>query len=264
MATGNVIHKGGSMINRISATGRIVGIKPSSNGISGTITVAVKTVYRILIRGQGENTARDNYLVFNYSGHNQTVNGTERFKKGDHVHVTGHVTSFVRSSGERPQTEIVNFYLDTIEVLRTDFEKTFGISGGHYPSDNVSLCAEGRIAGINTLNNNGLILRIDLSGGDNRNFINILVYDALAQIAKTYSIGDDICFCAQVRTLNKEERKERDWNQFRVTGLARLEKSQKAYSKSMSAKNSEVESPVSGTMPSIYSLQKQNESQQPV
>lgn len=210
------------MVNRLTATGVIVGTRSYKNG-SGTITVAVKTAFRIIKNSQGENAVRDDYLVFNYNSQSKPDDIATRFKKGDHVQITGHTASFIRANEKNAGTEIINFYIDTIEPTTTEFEKTFGVAGGHYPADAVALCAEGVIVGITTLNNAAVLMRLNLSDNKRKNYINVLAYDKYAEMAKQCKIGDSVCFSAQIKTLDEDVRNGRDFNQFRLTGLARFD-----------------------------------------
>lgn len=210
------------MVNKLTATGVVVGIRPYKNG-RGTITVAVKTAFRIMKNKQGENVARDDYLVFNYNDQSEPKDIATKFKKGDHVQIVGHTASFLKENEQSSSTEIINFYVDSIEPAVTEFEKTFGVKGGHYPSDEVALCAEGIIAGISAIGRTSVLVRLNLSNNGRRNFINVLAYDEYAEMIKQCKIGDSVCFCAQIRTLDEEVRGNRDFNQFRITGLAKFD-----------------------------------------
>jgi hypothetical protein len=210
------------MVNRVTVTGTVLGIKQNSDGVSGSYTVVARTIYGVVKAGKKSSAVRDNLLVFNYNSAAKLPSGAANVKKFDHVRVTGHVNSFVRINKNNVPMEVRNLYLDSMEKVTTEFEKTFGVPGGHYPADDISMCAEGTIVGVRVTASNSVELTVNMADKDakKKNNISFVLFDAMAEEAKKCALGDKVCFSATIRYLDDDERNGRDMYQFRVTGFA--------------------------------------------
>lgn len=205
------------MINRITATGTLVAIKAFENG-NGSITLATKTAYRV----RGKDSVRDDYIVFNINDEKLIKNIRNRFKVGNHVNVSGTVHSYIRFN-DGSTKEIVNFYADSVEPLITDYEKTFGYPGGHYPQDTQSICLEGTIDSISRIGS-GVLIRLNISD-EKPNYITIMAYDALAKKAEEFSLNDRVCICTRVTTTTfsgETKTYKTDYNRFYMTAIDRM------------------------------------------
>lgn len=208
------------MENRITVTGIIVSVKPETrNGAAGTITVAVKTAYRVITDGHGGNAVRDDYLVFEYNDKTKTKDIAKTFAKNDHVYIIGHAASYMKGERGKTSKECCNLYIDTISPTRTEYKRSFGKDGGHYPQDFCSFCVEGIVETI-TLQGEGAILRLNASEDGRGNFLNFIAYGKYADTVRNLNPGDTVCICARIRTLpfNKPT-KSRDFHQFRITAI---------------------------------------------
>lgn len=211
------------MTNRLTVSGMVVAVRQTSDKKRGSVTVAIKSAYRVRKEGKGENEVRDDYVVLHFNENTGSGDIALKFKAGDHVKVVAHAASFLRNDEKNnTRTEIVNFYIDSIEPLETEFANTFGVKGGHYPSDDLCLCIEGVIEGMTIIGNSGVSVRLNIGEkGGRRNYINAAAFGPVAEIVKRSAIGDQICASLQVRTTDtKDRRPDRDFNSFRITGFA--------------------------------------------
>lgn len=210
------------MTNRLTVSGMVVAVRRTNDKKRGNMTVAVKSAYRVRKDGKGENEVRDDYVVLHFN-ESTGVDELDKFKAGDHVKAVAHAASFLRTDEKtNTRTEIVNFYIDSIEPLETEFTSTFGAKGGHYPADELCLCVEGVIEGMTMIGTSGVSIRLNIADKAGRkNYINAVAFGPLAGSVRKSAIGDQICASLQVRTATVEERRpDRDFNSFRITGFA--------------------------------------------
>lgn len=211
------------MTNKLTVSGMIVAVRQTNDKKRGSVTVAVKSAYRVRKDGKGENEVRDDYVVLNFNESTGFGDLASRFKTGSHVKAVAHAASFIRNDEKNnTRIEIVNFYLDSIEPLETEFTKTFGVQGGHYPADELCLCVEGTIEGMTIIGSTGVSVRINIAEKNGRrNYINAAAFGPVAKLVKQSAIGDQICASMQLRTaVGDERRADRDFNSFRITGFA--------------------------------------------
>ena len=208
------------MINKVTATGSVVAIK-KFGAASGRITIAQKINYRIRKDGHGENAVRDDYLIFQYNASSNIKDVIDTLRTGDHVEIEGHVNSYLKRNEDGSTKECVNLYLDSIKPEETEFYKTFGIPGGHYPQDANALCIEGKIEAL-VMRGSMINLRLNASDENKTNLITLMAGNRFVNEVKRFSIGDRVYIGAMIKTQPITEQSDRrDYNQFTITAIAK-------------------------------------------
>lgn len=213
------------MLNKFIATGTITSMRPNKENTAGRVVIAVKTAHRVFSEGKGQNEAKDDYFVLNFSDRQSKPKGiATQFKAGDHVTVEGFVETF-RAYGtktkDRPD-EVSRLTLVEIKREETEFEQAFGIAGGQHSADDAVLLIEGTVESLTVMPRQGLRVRIGVSTPNGTSYVNAVAYNAQAAVLKKLSVGSTACLSIQPRTLSIADARKRrvDFTQYRITGVA--------------------------------------------